>query len=1009
MTAATLTHEQTINTALGEVLSDFGQEWRIRSEHVGKIFEEGGRPDILIEKPDGWPIVLEAEVGNHRQAEIEARSRLGNRLVSSVTAIHAVLALVYPEELRHYQGAALRHALRETQFEYALLTVEADGSSSRFPDAGWISGNISELAVLLHRSSIPAWRVEALADALEQGVVRAEGTFSATHPHGSALGNSVAKILGQADDGNGQTRRMAMTVVVDALVFHAALAEAELQVPTTPPRTVKSPIQLRSQGTFRPTQISDEWDLILKVNYWPIFHTAGQIVRILPTKLSASIINMLWETAEELVVGGVTRSHDLTGVVFQRLIADRKFLATYYTRPSAAALLAGLAIPLQSPIAGEDWSDSTSIAAIRIGDFACGTGTLLSTAYQRIGLLHEIHGGDSKKLHPIMMEQGLVGLDVLAVAVHLTAAMLAGSHPDTPFEGECLLTMPYGSYRWGTSVGSLDLLEEQPSFDILQAAAETAGGRGAREVRNIINQVGHEQFRLVIMNPPFTRHGAREGDRTQVHNPAFAAFGATEEEQDRLSSRLTYLGTGGHAHGHAGLASYFVELAHRKTAQSGTLALVLPLSSMSGAAWEKVRSLWRDKYSSLLVVTIGDEGSYSRSFSADTGIAECLFVGRKNRLAKDERRAMFVILNNQPSDTMQGEQIAEVVSTVIGRGNVRCLEDGPFGGTRILLGDTLQGEMLDCPLPSKGAWQMVGIRDTTLGQSAYQMNKGRLWVEGMSASSIADIPVASLEDVIHRIGPHHLDITGAKIKTDGLPQGPFECLPGVPAGAAYPCLWNHDMRRERRLIVEPDSHCRVRHVGSGTPGELANRAMIRWETAARVHYNLDLRFNSQSLIVAFSTQPSIGGRAWPTVLFDDPMHEFTFAIWSNSTLGLLCHWWMANKSQAGRGTSTVTSIPTFITINLRALTRDQHTAAREAFEAMSMKRLLPFDQIDEDPVRAELDQRLIVDVLGLEPELCGESGPMERLRKKLAVEPQIHANKCTRVVFTEAGEISVTR
>ena len=256
--------------------------------------------------------------------------------------IHAVFALVYPEELRHYQGAALRHALRETQFEYALLTVEADGSSSRFPDAGWISGDISELAILLHRSSIPAWRVEALANALEQGVVRAEGTFSATHPHGSALGNSVAKLLGQTDDRSGQTRRMAMTVVVDALVFHAALAEAELQVPTTPPRTVKSPIQLRSQGSFRPTQISDEWDLILKVNYWPIFHTAGQIVRILPTQLSASIINLLWKTAEELVVEGVTRSHDLTGVVFQRLIADRKFLATYYTRPSGAALLAGL-------------------------------------------------------------------------------------------------------------------------------------------------------------------------------------------------------------------------------------------------------------------------------------------------------------------------------------------------------------------------------------------------------------------------------------------------------------------------------------------------------------------------------------------------------------------------------------------------------------------------------------------------------------------------------------------
>ncbi len=58
-----------------------------------------------------------------------------------------------------------------------------------------------------------------------------------------------------------------------------------------------------------------------------------------------------------------------------------------------------------------------------------------------------------------MMRYGLVGLDVLNIAVHLTAAMLAGSHPDTPFDGECLLTMPYGEQGDGNvAIGSLDLL-----------------------------------------------------------------------------------------------------------------------------------------------------------------------------------------------------------------------------------------------------------------------------------------------------------------------------------------------------------------------------------------------------------------------------------------------------------------------------------------------------------------------------------------------------------------------
>ena len=82
-TRAPRTHEQTINTSLAEILEDLGRTWTIHAEDVGRTFVEGGRPDILIEKSDGWPIVIEAEVGNHRQAEIEAQSRLGRTISSN--------------------------------------------------------------------------------------------------------------------------------------------------------------------------------------------------------------------------------------------------------------------------------------------------------------------------------------------------------------------------------------------------------------------------------------------------------------------------------------------------------------------------------------------------------------------------------------------------------------------------------------------------------------------------------------------------------------------------------------------------------------------------------------------------------------------------------------------------------------------------------------------------------------------------------------------------------------
>ena len=149
-------------------------------------------------------------------------------------------------------------------------------------------------------------------------------------------------------------------------------------------------------------------------------------------------------------------------------------------------------MPAGRPPGGADWGDGETLAGAQIGDFACGTGTLLSTAYQRMSLLHELHGGDPGKLHGPMMRHGLVGLDVLNIAVHLTAAMLAGSHPDTPFDGECLLTMPYGEQEdESVAIGSLNLLAKRVQRSLMDtAAAVSAGGRAPEKVRDLVSRSG---------------------------------------------------------------------------------------------------------------------------------------------------------------------------------------------------------------------------------------------------------------------------------------------------------------------------------------------------------------------------------------------------------------------------------------------------------------------------------------------------------------------------------------
>ena len=151
------------------------------------------------------------------------------------------------------------------------------------------------------------------------------------------------------------------------------------------------------------------------------------------------------------------------------------------------------------------------------------------------------------------------------------------------------------------------------------------------------------------------------------------------------------------------------------------------------------------------------------------------------------------------------------------------------------------------------------------------------------------------------------------------------------------------------------------------------------------------------------------GLARPSVIFEEQKHEYAFALWCNSTLGLLMHWWVTNKTQSGRGTITVTGIPNIPTLDVRKLTEKQLAVARSAFDAMKGRRFLPFDQIDEDPARMELDRRLLVDVLGLPESVVDEEGPIDLLRRKLAHEPQIHGGKKTRVVFQEDGERSERR
>jgi hypothetical protein len=983
------TTEHTINDALADLLRETRRAWDaekvVNSENTGMLKGSGKRPDILVIEPNVSPVVIETEVLPAVTVEGEARGRLGAKLRHTGRIILSAVAVRLPVKLRHLSGQALREAIAAADdIEMAVYTGTDPANASRWPSSGWIRGRVRHLSMLVQSASVPPIVIEEAVNHLVSGVSEAAGLLNeiaTVHP------GAIEKICQELRQEDGeQTRRIAATILANAFVFQEALAGGPGKL-----GSVKTLEQMRGvKGGFSQKAVLTQWRYILKVNYWPIFDIARRILETVPATDSRPIIEALTETAEKLLENRLMRSHDLTGAVFQRLIVDRKFLAAFYTTPSAAALLVGLAISPDEPPGGGSWSSAADLSKLRVADFACGTGTLLSTAYQRIGQLHELSGGDSEALHPGMMGHSLVGCDVLPAAAHLTASMLAGTHPTKNYNQSAVMTVAYGKQPDSSvALGSLDLIDPKRSLSILEITAKAAKGLGQKK-KAARASLPHDSFDLIVMNPPFTRATGHEGKKIGVPNPMFAAFRSSKEEQRKMGNATKTLTKGTSAHGNAGEASIFLVLADCKLKKDGgILALVMPLSLMSGEAWENSRALLAKWYTDLIFCSIAGGDGADLSFSADTDIAECLVVGRKSEPPPGKpasERATFVILDRRPAYPMLGGSAAREIRRAMSGGKLRKLEDGPVGGTQIKFGDDVIGHVISAPLPSSGPLHLSRIADLAIAQSAYQLaEQKRIWLPSMQQTAAVSVPITTVGK-IGGIGPYHMDVKGET--AEGGIRGPFS-ISDIKPGAAptYPILWAHETEKQRAMSFAPDSEgIPLKGKSADEDAVVAERVAKVWSSASHCHFNRDFRFNSQSTSMQFTPQKAIGGRAWTSIQLEKIAYEKALVVWANTSLGLLLHWWHANKHQAGRGSIGKSALDSLPVLDVTALKPNQLKEAADIFDEFKSRDLLRFDQIDTDAVRVELDEAFTSRVLGVNSSI---SGALELLRKKLAREPSI--------------------
>ena len=612
-----------------------------------------------------------------------------------------------------------------------------------------------------------------------------------------------------------------------------------------------------------------------------------------------------------------------------------------------------------------------------MADFACGTGALLSAVYEQFANRHERAGGNAAALHKPMMEDILYGCDVMPAAIHITGATLSGIQPQEGFN----LSQPVHNAVWTATrprgeIGSLELLQrEQLDLPVnTNNPALRTGSMGEETAAYTFTEFPSDGFDIVIMNPPFTRNVTHEGAYQGTFAAAFAAFGSTDADQKAMSSRMASLKKDSCYHGSAGMASAFAGLAHRKLKPGGVLALVLPLAASSGTSWQKFRRMLMSKYTDLEAFSIAAHNGEDMAFSSDTGMAECLVIARKRGVDEKAMSAVrFTSLDQRPAGFIQADLIAK--SVLNADDDLRRIEDGPYGGTPLEVGDEQVGELIETPSPQElgEGWGAVRIKDFATTQTAYALTQSKLWLP--TSGTPLELKTASLGDIA-QFGKYHLSIIGRP------PQGCFTKAAFRPT-ATYPALWNHNAKNETRIVCEPDSQLRARR-------GMEDQATAVWATASRTHLTLDFRFTSQPLAAALTDQKTIGGRAWPNIIFDDERLEAPFILWENSSLGLLLFWWHSNRQQDGRGVTTISAIESLPILDLRALTDAQLATAQEIFDEFRELELQPAYLADADANRALLDRRVVCDMLGFDDAVYEG---VRMLAAKWCAEPSVHGGK----------------
>lgn len=730
-------------------------------------------------------------------------------------------------------------------------------------------------------------------------------------------------------------------LLMDAMIFQEIVATKYSEVPT---------LAESSSNTNLKKQLEETWAHIMEeIDYVPVLDIALRILKTIPASpISNNAIKSLVNVAYFISSSKVLLRHDLFGRVYHTLLLGDlvKYYATYYTSIPAARLLSRLLVADESSVKFENDIPLYNGNPMKIVDFACGSGTLLSAMYKDIDSRYrnESQNPSLEQLHKYLIERGMWGFDVLRHAIHLAGTALSVHNP-YPVEDSNLYTLKLGD---GIYLGSPDFLR---SRDFSQAVLSDK--KSGKPTKFSLKNEGETRlsipdFDICIMNPPFSR--------SVGGNLLFGSLPKSERRvlQERLSALLKEKSLEGI--GQAGLAAVIVAVGDLYLKEGGKMGLVLPRAVLSGVSWQKVRDFLLEKYDVEYLIT-SYEGAKEWNFSENTHLSEILLEVRKRTSKGKNSWTFFVNLWKKPKNEIESVHLATLLSGISGNGKMYDIENSNASPYVLKLAGRKVGEVYSAKLKDNfGIFNFFSQME--LNRVAVLMRNGVIYLpeQGVNTNKIK---MTELKELVVDIGPDRSQIHHV-FKEASLYEN------------HYKAIWGYEPTNLLAISQEPNKSLEIK--------KSTKSARDLWTKAGNLLIVERIRLNTYPVMAIYLDKPVLSNVFWPIVTSEETAK--ILAVWLNSTLGFVSALSSAEVTEGPWVAFKKEELWKLPVLDVNFLTQPQKKSFLKLYNKISTESFQsPPDEFKNPMIRKRIDAQVL--------KILGISLDLKELYRLLSKEPMI--------------------